>query len=88
MTAEPKIALREIKPLLDYLKCGLKGVFFTLKLNQPDLWLAAERLGKTMAKDLNLTVVFMKQHPANHQEVAFFGLTSRATAKTFVTRPG
>lgn len=86
INAEPKIALREIKPLLDYLKRGLKGVFFTLKLNQPDLWLAAERLGKTAAKDLNLTVVFMKQLPSNHQEIAFFGLTSRATAKTFVTR--
>jgi hypothetical protein len=84
MNAEPKIALREIRPLVDYLKRGLKGVFFTLKLNQIDFALAAERLGKTTAKDLNLSVYFMKQLPSNHQEVAFFGLTSRATAKTFV----
>ena len=84
INAEPKIALREIRPLVDYLKRGLKGVFFTLKLNQIDFALAAERLGKTTAKDLNLTTYFMKQLPSNHQEVAFFGLTSRATAKTFV----
>jgi len=84
MNAEPKIALREVRPLVDYLKRGLKGVFFTLKLNQVDFALAAERLGKTTAKDLNLTTYFMKQLPSNHQEVAFFGLTSRATAKTFV----
>jgi hypothetical protein len=84
MNAEPKIALREIKPLMDYLKRSLKGVFFTLKLNQIDFAMTAERLGKTIAKDLNLTTFFMKQLPSNHQEVAFFGLSSRATAKTFI----
>jgi hypothetical protein len=84
MNAEPRIALRETKPLVDYVKRGLKGVFFTLKLNQVDFALNAERLGKTLAKDLNLTTWFLKQLPANHQEVAFFGLTSRATAKVFV----
>jgi 23S rRNA (cytidine2498-2'-O)-methyltransferase len=84
MNAEPRIALRETKPLVDYVKRGLKGVFFTLKLNQVDFALNAERLGKTLAKDLNLTTWFLKQLPSNHQEVAFFGLTSRATAKVFV----
>lgn len=84
MNAEPKIALRESKPLVDYLKRGLRGVFFTLKLNQIDFALAAERLAKTTAKDLNLTVWFVKQLPSNHQEVAFFGLTTKATAKVSV----
>ncbi len=84
MNAEPKIALREIRPLMDYIKRDLKGVFFTLKLNQPDFALVAERLAKTLAKDLNLTTLFLKQLPSNHQEVAFFGLTSKATAKVFV----
>jgi hypothetical protein len=84
INAEPKIALRETRPLVDYLKRGLKGVFFTLKLNQVDFALAAERLGKTTAKDLNLTVWFMKQLPSNHQEVAFFGVTTKLTAKVSV----
>ncbi len=84
MNAEPKIALREIKPLLDYIRRGLKGIFFTLKLNQTDFALVAERLAKTTAKDIGLTTYFFKRLPSNHQEVAFFGLTSRATAKVFV----
>lgn len=86
INAEPKIALREAKPLVDYLKRGLRGVFFTFKLNQLDLALAAERLAETTAKDLNLTEWFVKQLPSNHREIAFFGVTTKLTAKAVVRK--
>ncbi|MBS1964180.1 MAG: hypothetical protein JST04_18350 [Bdellovibrionales bacterium] len=86
INAEPKVALREAKPLVDYLKRGVRGIFFTLKLNQIDFALVAERLAKATAADLGMTTYFLKQLPSNHREIAFFGLTSRATAKAFVRK--
>lgn len=77
MNAEARIAMRECKPLTDYIKRGLKGVFFTLKLNQVEYALSTERLAKTTAQDLGLHLFFVRQLPSNHQEVALFGLTKK-----------
>ncbi|MBC7384946.1 MAG: hypothetical protein H7301_02140 [Cryobacterium sp.] len=77
INAEAKIAVRECKPLTDYIKRGLKGVFFTLKMNQTDLALSTERLARTTAQDLGLAFYFVRQLPSNHQELALFGLTRK-----------
>ncbi len=77
MNAEARIAVRECKPLTDYIKRGLKGIFFTLKLNQVDYALATERLARMTAQDLGVSMVFIHQLPSNHQEIALFGLTKK-----------
>lgn len=77
MNAEARIAVRECKPLTDYIKRGLKGIFFTLKLNQVEYALATERLARMTAQDLGLSLVFIHQLPSNHQEIALFGLTKK-----------
>lgn len=77
MNAEARIAIRECKPLTDYIKRGLKGIFFTLKLNQVEFALATERLARMTAQDLGVSLVFIHQLPSNHQEIALFGLTKK-----------
>jgi 23S rRNA (cytidine2498-2'-O)-methyltransferase len=74
INAEPSIALRESRAVIDQVGPGLKGVFFTLKLNRPEFLIAAERLAKTTAEDLGLKTWFLKQLPSHHQEFGFFGL--------------
>jgi 23S rRNA (cytidine2498-2'-O)-methyltransferase len=73
INAEPAIALRESRAVIDQLSPGLKGVFLTMKLNKPEFLVAAERLAKTTAEDLGLKTWFLKQLPSHHQEFGFFG---------------
>jgi 23S rRNA (cytidine2498-2'-O)-methyltransferase len=73
INAEPSIALRESRAVIDQVSPRLKGVFLTLKLNKPEFLVAAERLAKTTAEELGLKTWFLKQLPSHHQEFGFFG---------------
>jgi 23S rRNA (cytidine2498-2'-O)-methyltransferase len=77
MNAEAAIALRESKHVIEAIRPSLRGIFVTMKLNRPEFAVAAERLAESTARDLGLGTWFLKHLPADHQEMAFFGLVSK-----------
>jgi len=87
MNAEPRVAAKETRPLLEAVLPDLLGVFFTMKVNTEAVVSDLAVIAENLEAKLGLARARIVQLPSNKSEVCFLGFTKKGRLRLPQPRP-